>query len=107
MNLKSILTVIITALVVGSGVYLLQNQLNSERQLPEKKQTTASETIPETAKVVTNIDVADVAKNSDAKFLYLVSSPSLEKTQIIIKGFWINFALEYPWNEWSEMYFTN
>ena len=105
MNSKSILTVVITAILVGGGVYFWQNQTYSGQQLPKSNSPEAvSQEIPKVTSP--EISVVETAKKSESKFLYLVSSPSLEKTQVILKDFYGNFSFEYPWNEWREMYFS-
>ena len=52
-------------------------------------------------------NVFDVAKKSKNQFLYVVSSPSLTKTQMLLKGGFVDFSLEYNWGDWGQMYYVD
>lgn len=107
MNSKSLLTILITAVIVGGGVYMWQNQTNNEQQLPQETQPeTVSEETQEISTPTQESDVVEVAKNSDTEFLYLVSSPSYENTTAVLKDYLLSFSLEYPYNEWRQLYFS-
>jgi hypothetical protein len=108
MNSKNLLTILITAIVVGGGVYIWQNQpINTQQQILQDAQPKViNDVAPVVAPASGNTDIAEIAKTSNSDFLYLVSSPSLKNTQMVLKDFYGTFSFEYPWNEWREMYFV-
>ncbi len=107
MNSKSLLTILITAIIVGGGVYFWQNQPSDTHQLPQESQQEAvSEETQEISTPTQESNVVEVAKNSDTEFIYLVSSPSYENTTVILKDYLVSFSLEYPYNEWRQLYFS-
>lgn len=102
---KTILTIIITAIIAGGGVYIWQNNSNNTKT-PLSENKTKSVTTNETVKA-TETNIVDVAKKSKDKFLYLVSSPSLAKTQMLLKDYFVDFSFEYTWGDWGEIYYKN
>lgn len=106
MNSKGLVTILITTIVVGGGVYFWQNQPVDTQQLSQEN---TLEFVSEDAQAVNrpteNNDVVEVAKNSSAEFLYLVSSPSYKETTAVLKDYLLSFSLKYPYNEWRQLYF--
>ncbi len=123
MNSKNILTILLTAIIAGGGVYFFvkNNQpiptptiVQKEVDIDKIKEGIKKELMDEMKKNEKEVaqpsitkDIVEIAKASNNKFLYLVSSPSLSSTKVILKDFYGTFSFKYPWNEWRELHFTN
>lgn len=103
MDSKSLLTIVITALITGGGVYLWQNQ-NSE--LPQQLSTETIITEEKASDSSQTTDIVELAKNSSSSFLYLVSSPNNKETSVVLKDGNKKFAFTYPYNDWRKLNFA-
>lgn len=83
---KIVLAVLVTAFISGGGVYLWQKQSNNR----------SAENVAEILKK---------SENKDFEFSYLVSSPSLKETNLVLRDYFVDFSLQYPWNDWRQMNF--
>jgi len=94
MNFKSFLTILITGVIVGGGVYFWQNQSHNMQQFSQ-----------EVCMPVQTGDIIETAKISGGDFLYLVSSSSSKDTTAVLRDSLLSFSLKYLYNEWGSLYF--
>lgn len=52
-------------------------------------------------------DFISSAKESYDAFMYVVSSPNYEETELVLRDALISFALKYDYNDWGKMYFSD
>ncbi len=103
MDSKSLLTILVTAVIAGGGVYLWQSQENEAQQQLPPETTVTEEKVNDSPQT---IDIVELAKNSDSSFLYLVSSPNWKETSAILKAGDQKFAFTYAYNDWRMLNFT-